>query len=762
MKSSRSQPVPIKTVVMLFIVFAGALLMNLVPAWELVVTGPFRWHVAQPQSWQGGIEALVLCVFVAGGFFANRRWGLLVLVLVPVALYARRHAFDLALVIDLAYLEIMVALGFRIQLWLARPTPCNAMDYVQAFTTGFIGWSLCAWTASALDLGSIQQLRWLTLGLALLSVLGPHRPPTLCQFLLQRMRTSPQSVRIWCGVLATWLLVLFARSKVALGYDDRWYGLQAEHVLVPNHSIFEPLGLVSPVHYYPKLYEMWLLPLSSTGDSSVLSGMTILFALLLLIVSRQLMRDAELGGALKFPVLALIATLPAFANAAVEPKPDVVAIFFILLTAVAAASFARKPSLDAACWLAIGAALACASKLTAIPYAGTLLLLTGLSGWRRQSRARSEPNFAFQTGLLTALLTLPLVGFVVARTWLLAGMPTIGPDPLFKLWQSFGFKLREPAGTLAWAQPQDWADVPQLLLDALFRPQVLPHVVITWTGNVWVWFAIISLCAALFTRIRVPGGPIAGRMPMITLALLAAVLAIGIRYLVRGGDGNYFLFGLIPAIILTAASAYRQITRSPTLMRGVLACIPAFVLFQAGYSFISGSWVTGTRAMDANFSRPFKEMRSSYARQLEYYGLTEIANYLKRMPGHPRAVGLIEVPAIFLLPARYEDLALVSYSRSEYLENVAALLTFMHDQDICCIVLPAKKLETPMEPPFSAAWDVASILRGMSAGKVVVDRGYFMVDFSAATETDWLKTIALGQSGLKTVIKVSNRSEPKE
>ncbi len=740
--NSPPQSIAFKTVGVAVVVFVSALLMNLVPAWELLVHGPFAWHIAQPQSWQGGIEALLLCAFVAGGFLAQRRWVFLLLVIVPAALYARRHAFDLALLIDVLYLEIIVALGFRIQQWFVPPAPRSSMDYLHAFTTGLVGWSLCAWSASAFGLGSIQELRWLTLVLALLAWLGPNRSPTLCQFLFQRMRASPASMRIWCGVLASWLLVLFARSKVALGYDVRWYSLQPEHVLVPNHSIFEPLGLVSPVHYYPKLYEMWLLPLSSTGDSSVLSGMTILITLLLLIACRQLMRDVNLGKSMQMPVLALIATLPALANSSVEAKPDVVSVFFILLAAIAAARFIGKPTLGAASWLATGAALACASKLTAVPYAGVLLLVAAFAGWRNRSRAGTDPGMPLQPGLVTALLTLPVVGFVIARTWLLAGVPTIGPDPLVKLWQLFGLRLREPAGTLDWAHTQDWMDIPQLLLDVLFRPQVLPHIVISWTGNVWLWFIVISLCAALFMRARTPVPKVASRLPMVVLILLTAALAIGIRYMVRGGDGNYFLFGVIPAIILAAASVSRHLTGSPALMKSVLVCIPAFVLFQAGYSFISGSWTTGTRAMDANFSMHLKGMRSSYAWQLESYGLTGIANYLRGMPGHPRVTGLIEEPANFVLPARYEGVDVVGSSRPEYLENAAALLSFMHKQDICCIILPMKNLDTPVDSYLFAASDAVNILRQIPVSKLVVDREYFMVDASAAKEADWREAIS--------------------
>ncbi len=755
MTSTRSQSTRLKSLIIASVLVVSALLMNFVPAWELIVPGPFDWHVKQPQTWQGGIEALLLCALVACGFLANRRWALFLLAIVPTALYARRHAFDLSLLIDLLYLEIMVALGFRIQQWFSPPASRNSMDYLQAFITGLVGWSLCAWTVSALDMGSIQQLRWLTLALALFATIGRQRSPTLCQFLFQRMKISPASVRIWCGVLASWLIVLFARSKVAIGYDVRWYGLQAEHVLVPNHSIFEPLGLVSPVHYYPKLYEMWLLPLSSTGDSTVLSGMTILITLLILVVSHQLMRDAGLGKAMRMPVLALIATLPALATAASEPKPDIVATFFILMAAIAAARFIRQPTLGAASWLATAAALACASKLTAIPYAGTLLLTAAFAGWRNRAYADSESGMPLQPGLATALLTLPVVGFVIARTWFLAGIPTIGPDPLFKLWEFFGLKLREPAGTLTWAHSQDWMDLPQLVIDALFRPQVLPHIVISWTGNVWLWFVIVSLCAALFIRSPKLVLPVASRLPMIVLVVLFTALALGIRYFVRGGDGNYYLFGLLPAIVLAAASVSRRLSNSPILIKTVLACIPAFVLFQAGYSFISGSWTTGTRAMDANFSTPLKGLRLLYSRQLEYYGLSGIANYLKGMPGDPRVVGLIESPAIFLLPARYEDLALISYSRPEYLGDASALLSFMHSQKICCVILPEKNLESPIDSYFFAASDAVANLRQIPATKIVVDRGYFIIDASAASDADWRRAISHGQRG-----RLSNSATP--
>ena len=734
-----------RVVALVFITVTAAALMIGVPAWELLVPGPFHWHVAQPQSWQGGIEALALGVFVASGFYLNRRWAVWLLVVVPAVLYARRHAFDIALIVDVAYLEIVIALGFRIHRWCGSNGKKDSIDYLHAFTTGFVTWSLFAWIASALDVGSIHDLRWLTLAFALLVVLSPHRSPTLCGFLLRRVGESPAPTRAWCGVLAAWLLVLFARSKVAIGFDPRWYGLQAEHVLVPNHSIFEPLGLVSPVHYYPKIFEMWLLPLSALGDATILSGMSILMTLLLLVACRTLMRDAGLASHVHLPVLGLIATLPALTSIAGQPKPDVFAVFFILLSTIAAARIIRKPSLEAACWLTTGVAIACSAKLTAVPHGGILILIAALWVWRSRSDQPSDSDRPLRPALATLLLALTVSGFVVARTWLLTGLPTIGPDPLFKLWKVLGFSLREPAGTLNWAQPPDWLGVPTLIFDELFRPQLLGHIVISWTGNVWLWFAGIALCAAVIIGAPAKSSPNRVIVPMVALMLLTLAMALGVRYMVRGGDGNYFLFGLVPAIVLSATAAFRQLEYSPALGKVVVACIPAFVLFQAGYGFVSGSWSPGTRAFEANFSPKLKGMRNSNRWQLKASGLDKIAEKLSESSGDRRVVGILEESAMFVLPARYEDLTFISFSRPEYVTNAATLLSYMHSQRITCIILPDNTIDLKDIYFSPAAFDAAEVLKSIPLSEEIRDQRYFMVDASRISETDWQAAISLAR-----------------
>src|SRR5690606_33957268 len=144
-----------------------------------------------------------------------------------------------------------------------------------------------------------------------------------------------------------------------------------------------------------------------------------------------------------------------------------------------------------AAWLVAWGTLACLAKLTAIPYVGVLVLATVAAAWHARADACIGGRDGRETrlALIAAAGALVVAGFVTARTWLLAGMPTVGPDPLFKLWTAFGLGLAPPVGTLQWTRPQDWSDVPALLLDWWFRPQRLPHVVISWIGNGWLWCA---------------------------------------------------------------------------------------------------------------------------------------------------------------------------------------------------------------------------------------------------------------------------------
>lgn len=699
-----------------------------VPAWQLIGPGPFDWHVQRPEFVQGGVEALALIAFVALGCAVDRRWALLVLVALPLAFYLRRHAVDVPLLIDLLYLEIVIGLGALARRSFRLAPPDDARNYLQAFVLGFLIWSVLAWSASALDLGSIKSLRWLTLLLVIPAIWVRHTPFVL--YAWRRMRAQPTPDRLWCGALTAWVAVLYARSNVVFGHDSQWYGLRPEYVLDPGRSVFEALGLVSPVHYFPKLYEVFLLPVSALGDSSVMAGMTIWMLVLVLLACRVLGRRIGLPAPAQWPALALIATLPALANSALGPKPDVISVLFVLLAADAALGFLRGRAPGGAAWLLTCGTLACLAKLTAIPYVGALVLATLLAAWRDRRPMETPADVrSTRLALAAAAGALVVAGFVTARTWLLTGLPTIGPDPLFRLWSALGMTLHAPVGTLEWTSPQDWADLPALVLDWLFRPQRLRHVVISWVGNVWLWCAALALAAIPLgrgTRAHAPA-----RWPLLALMATGALLALAIRYHVRGSDGNYFLAALLPAILVTATAAFTRLASAPRVFAIALACLPAFTLFQAGYAFASAGWATGTRTFDLKLGRRWHDTRRLRWDKLEFAGLERIGRYLNEAPGEPRAVGYAAEPASFWLPARFEHLVTVYFSRPEYVDDPQRFLHFLREQRIDYLILPNADAPKELANVTPAVRAAARILAADPAVRQIEDRDYVLLDLSA-------------------------------
>src|SRR5262249_7080649 len=147
---------------------------------------------------------------------------------------------------------------------------------------------------SAVGFGSMTALRGWTLVLFTAGCAVRSRP--WLAFCEQRIAQLPAASRMLAMALFTWLLVLYAHTVTAVGYDALWHGLGGARVLVAAGSVFAAQGLVSRVFYFPKVYELFLAPLSGLGSSSVLAGVGILLVGLLMAVAWVAMRQLHVGG----------------------------------------------------------------------------------------------------------------------------------------------------------------------------------------------------------------------------------------------------------------------------------------------------------------------------------------------------------------------------------------------------------------------------------------------------------------------------------
>lgn len=707
-------------------------------AWHLIVPGPFDWHLSIAPTWQGGLEALALMMLLAATQYLRQPRVRTGLAIAFCALYLRRHAVDVPLVINALYLEITIALGALALRSTGGSNPRGGDDYLRAFVLGLAVWSLFAWSISALGFGTARDLRWLTLLLAAALPLARTQP--LLGYFAREFATLAPTNRAIAAALIGWFCVLFARTNVVSGFDPLWYGLRGEYVLTGEISAYHSLALVSPVHYFPKLYELYLQPLSGLGDFSPIFGVTITVAAVLgLVIARLLARFGVDDPRAKLLAAATCLTLPAVANPTLEPKPELIACLLVVLACVAAADWLRTRQWPALAWLFACGLLATQAKLTAIPFMGLLVVATAMHTLLRPAGLAKADKSESRAALLVFVLAVLVAGFVTARTWLLTGMPTIGPDPLFKLWRALGFELREPVGSLQWTWPQDWGDIPQLIVDWLFRPERLEHIIISWTGNVWLWLPIFALVIGWRSGKSVSLQRDA-RTPAVALMIAGAVLALGWRYGVRGSDGNYFIAALVPGIVAGIGWLWLRLGSSTPLRHAATISLLAFALFHAAYAFCSASWVTGTRELDLDFARSPRDTRKLNLSLFENAGMARIAEFLRAQPGVPRVLGCAEFGVAVRMSARFEDPVTMSYSQRHYTDSVEALLAYMRRFDVPYLMLrrPTPESERMKDTPEGKALGEPNGLctpgawTPPDAALVVEDAGYVLYRLSDA------------------------------
>lgn len=670
-------------------IVALALLFVGTVATTLLARGPFLWHIRQPAAWQGALEAALLTGLVFAALQA-RRWPLparIALLLVPIGLYLRRHNVDAVLPTALFYLEGMVLLGVLVLRGL-REDARRADLWLRGLLGGIATLSLLLWTAQAFDLGTPRAQRLLAGVVVLPLLLWRWRDLQSFAALHAAFHLERPLERAWAAALIATPVVLFARSNTVFGYDELWYGLRPERVLVGENSVFEPLGFVSPVYYFPKLYEVLLLPLSAMREASVVQGVTILLGAAMAKLVFDMLRRLGHARVVALAGATLAWSLPALANTSIGVKPDV----FVALCVVAMVWFGWNLLQDGRradlAWIFACAGLAVSAKLIAFSYVGAagLACLVGMLVVTPHSRDRGGVLAAMGMLGITAAVAL----FVCARTFLLAGMPTVGPDAFVALWRVLGMEFLSPVGTLTWTRPQVWAEVPGNMFGWVASPSDF-HLRMSWPGNVWLFLPLVALL--------LPRG-ISGGMSMPPRWLLWAVPAMGllmflaIRFSNRAGDGNYFI---APAVLATVAGidlVWRRAGTS-TLQRPLMLGLVLFVALHAMLCFVTAGWGLGTRAWDLDFARPNRDAPETVASTLRRAGLDGVAHWLHGQGGRMRVVGDSGLPHLGNhLPARYEGLLDIVYANEAVSPTADTLLGVLACARVEAMLLPA----TPTPP----------------------------------------------------------------
>jgi hypothetical protein len=662
---------------------AVALLFLVAPVYSLVGKGPFSWHIAQPAAWQGGAEVLALgALFYVALSLPLHRVGRLGLVLALGWLYARRHGVDLSLLLIYVYAEAIFTLGWML---LPRIGMARSLRPAAVLTAGLLGvmaWSLVIWTASASKIGSLPAIRLITLAfLGLCLVFG--RAPRICGLLGRTLTDRDRIERLFVVLVAAFLLALFAKAAVVIDYDSMWYGLRADRVLVGEGNIYADQGLVAVVHFYPKLYEALQLPLAGLGSISVVFGLGIISVLMIAAAVSAILREFGMPGRVRYAAAGLVATLPAIANIAVTAKGDAFSAWLMLMALLGLVRF-RKGKGGVWLWVVLSATvLAVLVRLSNLPYAALLVVLLLWSALTPEARRRSIQHVV-NRGVWLAVGAALLTGLILARTYLLTGLLFIAPNSLVSLQEALGLELRYPAGLL----PGGGERLPVIegLRSMLFDPATLPHIIITWPGNVWAFLPLaLVLMGGWHARDRM------GSWPLLILGVSFFAVLFCYPMLIPGGDGNYFIF---PVVCLLLWGMIRIGATGLHASRVLTALLLAFALVGAAVSFVTGSWGPGTRALDINFRRLPLEYTTQRSNGIATAHLQGVEKFFKGQSASTRVVGLeiaghgVQLPSGWWLPVRFEPVDSYGWLRPEIVLSGAGFQWFLEYAQIRYVVVP--------------------------------------------------------------------------
>lgn len=636
---------------------------------SLTQHGPFDWHFRQPSFSHSFIEVLVVWGLLASGLAVDAipRWLRLTLIFVPSIFYLRHHYVDLIIPVVLAYFEGLLALG-AVLLRHSGERSRSDDAWLRALIAGVALMSVWLWVWQWLGWGTSREQRFIAFSLLLPVLAMRWRSLYSIELVRAAWNLPTYGARVWASIIAASLMLLLAHTNSTFEWDSYWYGLRPDRVLVGERSVFEFLGLTSPVYYFPKLYEVLMLPLAAMRENSVILGMGIAWGGAIIHLAYVMLRRLGNDQTLALAGAATILSVPALANATLTAKPDV----FTALVMVSMIWFGWNLISDHRrwdlAWIFSCAGLAVSSKLLAFSYVGMggiACLVAAALIWRASRSAAASPAGAAPW----VLSACALAGFMVClRTYELTGLPTVGPDPLVGFWNLLGMQLRLPVGTLTWMLPQDWLRLPQLFWGWLMAPSMFSHIQITWAGNVWFWLGLIALA---FPSIRQADA--APRWLLWVLPLTGLGMLIFIGFTNRGGDGNYFIAPMVLAIVVTLDAASRRCV-SAARRSALFVGLAVFTLFHTAYALVSASWSVGIRPWDWDLSRNPRDTPQVDREYLEKMKLLDLEAWLRDQPRKLHVLGDLPHAVGMRLGARYEDLPSIYFSLMGHTGPLSRLL----------------------------------------------------------------------------------------
>ncbi|WP_153062618.1 hypothetical protein [Metasolibacillus meyeri] len=677
-----------------FVFFAIIALLMQIIVFENILIDVYKWHLKQPETIEGFIQTiLILLSFLVISRFVSKKYRLFLICLVTI-LYLMNTNLLLPVLAAVLYFEVIISIGIFItkKYYQKSLNDDSLIYYLRAFFVGFIIWGIIVLTFSGLGLGTINNVRVITILLFLFSLLnGFNKPFSL--FLIKQIQMFSLREKGILSVLTVMILTLFVKSNRAIDYDSIWYGLRPEYVLVGENSFFDNLGLVQFIHFYPKLFELFTLPLSNLKDYSFIYSINITFFIMTMIIIYKLInlflenRFVSLIGTL------VLCSIPAIANISATAKPDIFSVFFIVFGVYQLLNFIYKQNNESLIFGFSSLIISLGGKSTSFLYVPIILIgFLLIMIYFRKQLSIFNTLVQIKSYLWILLVSIFVLLFTCYRTFKLTGYP-VYPAGL-GLWNKMGFKAKYPVTS---EHSVDGLEVHTVFTEMsirwyklLFDPADFGHIIMLWVGNVTAFMFLVSVVFLIFKESRKLKREMVGLIIFMTPITLVGIF-FG-TFMRNGGDGNYFLIPIIFSFI--ALFVWLNVTSNKQQRRWLNICLAVFLPFQLSLTFVSHpSWKWGTQEFSSNLNVYTLENNATL---MEVNGLVAIEDYLLNSKEITRTIGFGVAQTLNHLPTRFEHIEGIA---SDHLGNSKIIATekdflgYILWAKIDCIIIPQERAD---------------------------------------------------------------------
>ncbi|QGQ98483.1 hypothetical protein EHS13_28175 [Paenibacillus psychroresistens] len=600
-----------------------AILFQIIPYNKLILNGVFKYPSNQIGTIQSGIEFLCLLILFFGMSFIKNRNKFVISFLVVIFLFLLFHQVLLAAVLGIVYFEIIIMFGSFIFKILSINSKDGIRKYLDFFIVGLTIWCFLAIVLSFAGYGNINCLRVLTIFIALISFIN-HKCIPLVFCIVKEISISNILERLFQLFITLTILVQYGKLTNVIDFDSMMYGLRPEYVLFGESSFFDNLGYVLFPYYYPKLFELFLAPLSNLDSFSFIYSGNVFVLILLTLTIYIFIRE---NGSKKIEALIVTSvtiSIPMVSNMASTAKPDLFNALIIVLATFYFWNWIKTNNFNSLILGLIGSTISLSIKFNSFLFVPLIIfgvfilrLINNKYEIKYYKKIKTN-NYPIISILILSFLV--LLG-VCYRTFILTGYPIF--PLLSNLWGIIGFKLKYPFLNLNIVPTNslNFMEIIKHWYHLVLDPNKYSNFAMIWPGNLYIFLLIITTLLSFmhFNKKNY-------KLFFVVLPMFIAFIYF-LTTAAKGGDGNYYL---APVILIIVTLIKPLLEFNWEIKRLILACLILFIPLQLFLVLVShSSWTPGMSKLTISGLKLWSSSKTEKHIVFQDIGLLEIEKYLE-------------------------------------------------------------------------------------------------------------------------------------